>query len=84
MAQRRWPWPPCCAAAGAAGRSFPSLLVHPYRVGRRQTNHLSAPADAHTFSQSNLGFSSHSHFSAAFRRAYGRSPSALRRAMRRS
>lgn len=28
-----------------------------------------------------LGFSSHSHFSAAFRKAYGRSPSALRRAM---
>ena len=27
----------------------------------------------------NLGFSSHSHFSAAFRRAYGRSPSAFRR-----
>jgi AraC-like DNA-binding protein len=27
-----------------------------------------------------LGFSSHSHFSAAFRRAYGRSPSAFRRA----
>jgi AraC-like DNA-binding protein len=26
-----------------------------------------------------LGFSSHSHFSAAFRRAYGRSPTAFRR-----
>ena len=27
-----------------------------------------------------LGFSSHSHFSAAFREAYGRSPSAFRQA----
>jgi AraC family transcriptional regulator len=31
-----------------------------------------------------LGFSSHSHFSAAFRRAYGRSPTAFRQSARRS
>jgi AraC-like DNA-binding protein len=29
-----------------------------------------------------LGFSSHSHFSAAFKRTYGRSPSAFRQALR--
>ena len=30
-----------------------------------------------------LGFSSHSHFTAAFRRAYGRAPGEFRRATRR-
>jgi AraC family transcriptional regulator len=54
-------------------------LVFPYRgayvhhVGRAES-----VAEANT-----LGFSSHSHFSAAFKQAYGQTPSAFQRSARR-
>ena len=46
---------------------------------RTDSDNLLVRYDDLTALSLDLGFSSHSHFSAAFREAYGRSPSAFRR-----
>jgi AraC-like DNA-binding protein len=54
------------------------LYRYQLRLRLARALHLLAQYDDLTALSGDLGFSSHSHFSAAFREAYGRSPSAFR------
>jgi AraC family transcriptional regulator len=81
----RWPKsPPKCAAPRfTSRRSFQQvegLPLYRYQLRLRLARALDllAQYDDLTALSGDLGFSSHSHFSAAFREAYGRSPSEFR------
>ncbi|HXX31784.1 MAG TPA: helix-turn-helix domain-containing protein, partial [Myxococcaceae bacterium] len=60
------------------------VSLYRYQTRLRLARALAALPDAPDLSQLALdqGFSSHSHFTHAFRRAYGMTPSALRRRLR--
>ena len=69
-----------------AFRRATGSTLHAWREERRMRAALAALADGAddlTRLALDLGYSSHSHFTARFRRTFGRSPSAARRELRR-
>ena len=72
----------CCRDAGTP--MFRHGIVGQSRALRDIFRCLDRVADAEDMSAlaQDLGFSSHSHFAAAFKQAYGRSPSAFRQSAR--
>jgi AraC family transcriptional regulator len=68
-------------------RASTGTTLHAYRNElrlRASLERLAEPGIDITNVALDLGYSSHSHFTAAFRRAFGQTPSAARRALRRS
>ncbi|WP_064749214.1 helix-turn-helix transcriptional regulator [Lysobacter antibioticus] len=88
---RRWSLAEIAAAIGGSAvyltqafQQVEGVPLYRYHLRLRLARALDRVADAEDMSAlaQDLGFSSHSHFAAAFKQAYGRSPSAFRQSAR--